>query len=88
MKNRRNKNVLTFTQQEQEIIDFINLCVHSLSEYKYREICEMTGLSSTTVWRLKSGNYTGCMRVNTVQRLGFAAGFKYFDNGQSVAIKK
>jgi transcriptional regulator with XRE-family HTH domain len=63
-----------------QLRSFVQITMTILSETPYlgsfRDMADVTGLSESTVRRLHAGNFTGAMRVETLQKLAKAAGLE------------
>lgn len=69
-------------QRWDEIQGFVDFCFSELMEGKkglsVDKIASKTGLCLGTVYALKRGDYTTCVRASTLQKLGHAVGAKVF----------
>lgn len=78
---RKRTEIIKMTQEKrfEELANFVKLCFMLLNEEEtsdYKEISNKSGLSVSTIGRLANQNFTGCVRFNTVQSLGIAAGLR------------
>lgn len=70
---------MTQGKRYQELQSFVKICFLKLKEedvQDFKEVCNKSGLSLTTIYRLSGGDFTGCVRFNTIQSLGIAAGLQ------------
>lgn len=58
-----------------------------LQDNDYKEICNLTGLSITTVRRLYQGQYTLNVRYGTIQALAIAAGLEIVTNPYKISVR-
>ena len=68
---------LTKKQRLSELQGLVELCFGMLVEQTHsdsKEICNLTGLSMSTINRLSIGNFTLAVRYGTIQALAGAAG--------------
>lgn len=80
------KQVLFRKQSERqrwdEIQGFVDFCFSELMEGKrglsIDKIATKTGLCLGTVYALKRGDYSTCVRASTLQKLGHSVGAKLF----------
>lgn len=85
--------VKKYTDKErlEELQAFINICFCVLWDkyLDYKEVCNASGLSLSTIRRLHNGTYTTAIRFSTVQRLGAAAGLslRLEENHISMAVR-
>ena len=80
---------LTKKQRLDELKTFVNICFAILEEgLDYKEICNKTHLSMSTIIRLATNDFSLCVKFGTIQALGYAAGLKltYTETGYTVAI--
>lgn len=72
----------TDRQRLGEIQGFVDFCFTEMTEGKkalsMAKIAKKTDLSLCTVYALKRGDYTTCVRASTLQKLGHAVGAKLF----------
>lgn len=55
---------------------FISLCLCCFENSSTAQVARRTGLSATTIRRLRAGDFSLCVRYDTVSRVGAAAGFQ------------
>ena len=80
---------MTKKQRLGELKTFVNICFAILEEkLDYKEICNKTHLSLSTIMRLATNEFSLCVRFGTIQALGYAAGLKFTstETGYTVAI--
>lgn len=65
---------MTNSQINQEIRQFVKICLWSLSEKPVASIADAANLSTQTVYRLQQGKASMYTRFSTVQKIGQAAG--------------
>lgn len=75
MKTQKRPLPMSKRQMLGELRAFVNLCLASIDEPDDKEIANMMGVSSSTVHRLRVGEYSLCVRQGTIQALGQAAGY-------------
>jgi len=68
---------------------FVNLCFGCLENddetVDLKEIANKTRLSLTTIWRLRTNQFTLAVRYDTIQRLGYSAGLKLtYEEGRAL----
>lgn len=68
--------VISMSDRIKEVYAFVDLCFASLDEPDLKEIANQTRLSVSTLYRLRSHEFTLCTRIGTIQSLGYAAGFR------------
>lgn len=78
MKTNKIPKRLTQKQRLRDLSETVGLCLGLLGERELdgKEICNLTGLSLSTINRLWRGNYTLAIRFGTVQALAAAAGLR------------
>lgn len=69
----------------EELANFIGLCFHALDE-DLKEVSNQTGLSYSTLYRLREGKFSLAIHFGTVQALGLAAGFQLELNKTSARL--
>lgn len=68
---------LTKKERLKDLHSLVGICFGILcEEYCDKEICNMTGLSLSTIQRLWHGSYTIAVRFGTIQALAAAAGLQ------------
>lgn len=77
MKTKSSPKRLTPKQRLRDLAELVGLCMGILSEtHDNKEICNLTGLSISTIQRLWYGHYTLAVRFGTIQALAAAAGLR------------
>lgn len=78
---RRSTTVEKYTKKRrlEDLRSCIKICMHVLYTEKQmddKEVCNATGLSLSTVYRVFNGQFSLAIRFSTVQAIAAAAGFK------------
>lgn len=71
----------TERQRWDEIQGFVDFCFTLMIDdggFSVEDVSRKTGLCLGTVYALKRGDYTTCVRASTLQKLGHAVGAKVF----------
>ena len=78
---------ITKTALDAQLRDAVMQCWILLAEYDFKECCNLTGLSISTIHRLYSGEYTCNVRFGTIQALATAAGLEIVFASSDVSLK-
>lgn len=70
----------------ENLLIFIQFCFHIIEETDMKEVCNMTGLSLTTIYRLAQGRATLATHYGTVLKLANAAGLWLDPENMAVGI--
>ena len=79
---------LSEQQRLSELQAFVKLCFMCLEEYDYKEVCNLSGLSLATIYRLDRGEFGLCCRFGTIQAIGLAAGLRFSLEDNRVSVVK
>lgn len=75
---RTNVKAMTSAARLKELQTFIRLCFVFFEDMKHddKEIANLSGLSQSTVWRMRAGMASLHTKFGTIQALGIAAGLQ------------